>query len=129
MFRSFTSTIALLLSCSLVYGSEAAQKEPTVAITNDVNECIVVKPEKVRAVDGKLLLDTNWTVNKVTGDCGCKSALLTYHVSVEKNTHQYELLYSHFSSLHDKFTFLINADASYGNFDRYILSISCKNPD
>ncbi|MGI0119728.1 DUF2195 family protein [Zooshikella sp. RANM57] len=129
MFRSFTSTTVLLLSCSLVYSSEAAKKESKVKINNDINKCISIIPEKTRVVEGKLFLDTNWKVNKATGDCGCKSALLTYHVAVEKDQQQYELLYTHFSSLHDKFTFLINADASYGSYDRYILDISCKNPD
>ncbi|WP_027710279.1 DUF2195 family protein [Zooshikella ganghwensis] len=121
--------VPILLSCSLVYGSEVAPKDPKVTINNDVNECITVIPEKVRVVEGKLLLDTSWKANKVTGDCGCKSALLAYHVSVEKDQRQYELLYTHFSSLHNKFTFLINADTSYGSYDRYILDISCKNPD
>jgi hypothetical protein len=130
-YRSFSKLLTLLivllpLSCT----ATTAKKTEKININNSVNECIEIRIGSTNTYKNTVLLDTAWQVNKVTGYCGCKSALLSYHSLGLKNGHKTNLSYGVFSSIgRESFSFVLNADKNYKGFDSYILDIGCANPD
>ena len=78
-----------------------------------------------------ILLPTVWENQKTLGECGCKSALINYSVTLlnEKESAK-TVLQATISSLDKKeFNFIINPDSSINYNKNFEINISCQNPD
>ena len=108
--------VGLASACSSVLGD--------VAIDNTLDACIALTPAQPAKIDSALFLPTTWTVHKSTGECGCKSALISYRVTAGPRS---EVIASGvLSSLNKRsYAFLINPDASIAYGQQYSLFIGC----
>lgn len=95
-----------------------------VTIENALDACITLAPARLAQIEGSLFLPTAWTVHKVTGECGCKSALISYRVIA--GTHKEVIATGVLSSMNKKsYAFLINPDAGIKYGDEYALFVGC----
>ena len=109
-------TLGLTTACS---GAQA-----DVTIENTLDACITLAPAKISQVESSLFLPTAWTVHKSTGECGCKSALISYRVTA--GAHKEVIATGVLSSMNKKsYAFLINPDAGIKYGDKYALFIGC----
>ena len=132
-------TISLIILFSLIAITCVAQHKKNddaplgsdVNITNDLNACIKIIPEQPVEANGLLTLKTSWETEKNIGECGCKSALMSYYVNnISDPKTSKRILEAVISSLGKKeYNFIINADTSIKYKGNYELTISCKNPD
>jgi hypothetical protein len=97
-----------------------------VTIENSLAQCIALTAAQPVRQGAGLYLPTVWAVSKVTGECGCKSALVSYRVTA--GSRDEVIATGVLSSLNKKsFAFLINPDASIRYDDRYELFVGCAN--
>ncbi|HMN45585.1 MAG TPA: DUF2195 family protein [Povalibacter sp.] len=108
--------IGLVSACSSAQGD--------VAIENSLDACIALQPAKLAKIESALFLPTTWTVRKSTGECGCKSALISYRVTAGPRSEV--IATGVLSSLNKQnYAFLINPDAGIAYGERYSLFIGC----
>lgn len=106
-------------------------KNSKVSIDNPIKECFQIKQVSKLIHNNLILLDTELSVIKNIGYCGCKSAILSYGVTtrpVELNgrTKEYKL----FSSLREgKYTFVLDGNGTQNKNKSYTLIIQCASPD
>jgi len=108
--------MGLASACSSAHGD--------VAIENTLDACIGLQSAKLAKIESALFLPTTWTVRKSTGECGCKSALISYRVTAGPRSEV--IATGVLSSLHKQsYAFLINPDASIAYGQQYSLFICC----
>lgn len=109
--------------------SDDAQKK--VKVTNNLDECLKITSEETVETNGMLMLKTNWQSEKSIGECGCKSALMTYSVSASsKGKINRNILEATISSLEKKeYNFILNADTTVRYSGSYEITLNCTNPD
>lgn len=112
----------LAAACVVAAACSAAHAE--VVIENTLQACVTMKPGKTSVQGAGLFLHTDWEVQKSTGECGCKSALVSYRVSMRGEVIASGVL----SSLNRTgYDFLINPDAGVAYKDKYTLFVGCAN--
>jgi hypothetical protein len=115
---------ALLLIVSLF--SLSCQASDTVVINSLLEACITISKTKIQKVDNLLLLKTTWNLKDNIGNCGCKSAAMSYSVYRLKS----EKLMSHgIISTFNKMqaTFVLSSDNTIYKNTHYKLAINCAN--
>lgn len=117
-------TLRLVVLAALAFVTACSDARADVAIENTLDACIALTPAKPAKVEGALFLPTTWTVHKSTGECGCKSALISYRVTAGARSEV--IATGVLSSLHKQsYAFLINPDASIAYGQQYSLFIGC----
>ena len=114
----------IAIACLVLAACSPAAAEVTVE--NSLAQCIALTAAQPVKQGAALYLPTEWAVSKVTGECGCKSALISYRVTAGSRNEV--IATGVLSSLNKKsFSFLINPDASVGYDGRYTLVVACAN--
>lgn len=106
--------------------SLSCNAEERVTIDNLLSACLIMQKGEVQEMENLLLYKTSWDLKDNIGNCGCKSAALSYSVYLVKN----EKLMSHgmLSSLNKKqVTFVLSSDNGIYKDAQYKLAISCAN--
>ena len=126
--RPFLIVICLTLFSSCVTGQKNFNVEKLL-IDIQIEECIKIMPNGLIHKNDSVYLNTKWKYNKSSGNCGCKSALLSYRI-VAKYRGANSILYNkEITSLgHDEFDFIICSDSQKG-YESYRIDIQCKNPN
>ncbi|HEY6641985.1 DUF2195 family protein [Povalibacter sp.] len=95
-----------------------------VAIENTLHACVTLTPAKISQMGSSLFLPTAWAVHKSTGECGCKSALISYRVTAGPRD---EVIATGVLSSMNKtnYAFLINPDAGIAYDAKYTLFVGC----
>ena len=97
-----------------------------VTIENSLAQCITLTAGEPARQGAGVYLPTEWALTKVTGECGCKSALISYRVTAGPRDEV--IATGVLSSLSKKsFAFLINPDANVRYDGRYTLFVACAN--
>ena len=116
----------------------AQQKQPVnndaqkkVLLTNDLDTCLKITQGETVEANGMLMLKTTWQSEKSIGECGCKSALMTYSTNILSDDKiNRKILETVISSLDKKeYDFILNADSTVKYNGSYEIVLSCKNPD
>jgi len=95
-----------------------------VDIDNSLHSCIEMSESGIIEDDQNVFLDTLWVNKLPIGDCGCKSAAMSYSVKLADGDKL--VSYGVISSFDKRgYKFLINHDSSINYKSRFKLSIGC----
>lgn len=106
-------------------------KNSAIAIDNSIRNCLRIETISQTVRNNVILLNTKIATLKNTGNCGCKSALLSYSVSIpDENLSNRVKEYHLFSSLRAKrYSFIITRNHQPESHQSYRLTIQCASPD
>ena len=121
----------ILVNFILVASAIATPQEQSVNLNNRIAACNKVSIEKVFIHNNLVLADASISPIKSAGYCGCKSAVLSYSVRIDKMRKKQQGEYGRFLSFYSgKYTFVIDRDYSKKTANRkYNLSIQCAPPN
>lgn len=128
-WRDLTSLLSALFMANNCFAA-AEQGLNNISIDNAIESCFKVSPIRVGISHNLLLLESETSSIKSIGECGCKSAMASYHAMYENAA----LLISHeaygvFSSnVTGKHSFLLTQNYIPNQSISYTLSISCAQP-
>lgn len=112
----------------LLFFSASCSSMPTgeeIEIDSIISNCIDIEKENLEKHENLLLLNTLWKMKTNIGECGCKSAALSYRVEIKENT---PISSGVISSLKKKrFKFVLSSDNKLFLNDKYRIIINCKN--
>lgn len=128
--------LLILLGYNSTLFAGASVPSDSVAIVNEVKECVIFTPSNIEKTSNGIVLHTKADFKKSTGDCGCMSRLLSYSVSekinIEGKEVEYERLYARKiapdASVRN-YPFIISADPKLTYRGKVALTIKCKSPD
>ncbi|MBI3187644.1 MAG: DUF2195 family protein [Gammaproteobacteria bacterium] len=104
--------------------SLSCNAEERVTIDNSLSACLIIQKGEIQAMDNLLLYKTSWELKDNIGNCGCKSAALSYSVYLVKNEKLMSL--GMLSSLNKKqVTFVLSSDNGLYKDAEYKLTLSC----
>jgi len=118
--------ICILVVWSVTQTCAAWYSADKILIDNILHKCIKISKKNIELKNNLLLLHAVWDVKKNIGQCGCKSAAISYDVY----EHKVKLLISHgiLVTLNKKeFDFVISSDNTIYKNSEYLLSINCLN--
>ena len=124
-WRDLTSLLSALFMANNCFA--AAEN---ISIDNAIESCFKARPIRVGINHNLLFLESETSSIKSIGECGCKSAMASYHAMYENAA----LLISHeaygvFSSnVTGRYSFLLTQNYIPNQSISYTLSISCAQP-
>lgn len=119
MRRSLFIGIACALLCSHVQAAE-----PRINIDNTLYKCVDIAPDGLTFFGHTVLLKTRWEWRKSTGECGCKSALISYTASSANGVAMAAGILSVMRQQRE-FNFVVNPDSSVAHPLPFKLLITC----
>ncbi len=116
--------LQVLVLTTLGLATACSRAGADVAIENTLDACIALTAAPLAKIENALFLPTTWAVRKSTGECGCKSALISYRVTAGPRS---EVIATGVLSSMNKgsYAFLINPDAGIAYGQQYSLFIGC----
>jgi len=118
--------LSLLVLCCVAQACNAEYSMDKITINNILDQCIKINKKSIENKNNLLLLHTVWDVKSNIGECGCKSALISYDVHEVKNKKL--MFHGVLSSMNKKeFYFVISSDGSIYKEAGYKVSISCSS--
>ena len=116
--------LSLIILAGLL--SLSCNAEERVNIDNSLSACLMLQKGEVQKAENLLLYKTNWELKDNIGNCGCKSALLSYSVYMVENDNL--ISYGKLSSLYKKqVSFVLSSDNAVYKDAKYKMEISCAN--
>lgn len=121
--------------CAVAPGCAQPADPSAIQIRNSVSACLDLKPFKIVEQEAVVKLLARGKLLRSTGECGCKSALLTYRVlELRPDGQETERVKAYVSvkmpagEMERQFTFVISGDARLGH-SRAALSLGCTLPE
>lgn len=118
----------ILIILIVMFGTQLCHAENDinkVRIDNQLTHCLQINKQTLISTNNLLLLHSTWEMKSNIGECGCKSAVVSYHV-YENNNKLISL--GKFTGLDkDIFYFVISSDVRHARTSDYLLTISCAN--
>ncbi|MEB7741234.1 DUF2195 family protein [Escherichia coli] len=130
-----TLALLLILVCTKVV---QAADIPDVEINNLLSDCMYIRPVQQTNMDNLIILKTDITLKKSSGECGCLSAWLGYTGLLAQDIQDYGAGKAHFlqqgnfsltkTPKNQSFNFVLSTDSRYVRDRKLALRVNCTPP-